>query len=62
MGHLHGGGVGIAVGGDHFDAEALQLDGHFLAEFAGAQQQGAGGAGAGCGSKHTISPDVVGHC
>ncbi len=58
--HLHGGGIGIAVGGDHLDAEALQLDGDLLAKFAGAQQQGAGGAGAGSGSKHVISPDVVG--
>ena len=60
--HLHGGGIGVAVGGDHFDPEPLQLDGDLLAKFAGAQQQGTGGAGAGCGSKHTISPDVDGHC
>ena len=56
---LHGGGIGVAVGGDHFDPEPLQLDGDLLAKFAGAQQQGAGGAGAGSGSKHVISPDVV---
>ncbi|MNJ16539.1 hypothetical protein D3C77_108020 [compost metagenome] len=34
VGDLHGGGIGVAVGGDHFYAKALQLDGDFLAEFA----------------------------
>jgi hypothetical protein len=32
------GAFGVAVGGDHLDAETLRLDGHLLAEFAGAQQ------------------------
>ena len=39
MRDLHGGGVGVAVHRDHFDAEALQLDGDFLAEFTRAAQQ-----------------------
>ena len=34
VGNLHGGSIGVAVGGDHFYAKALQLDGDFLAEFA----------------------------
>ena len=41
--HLHGRRVGITVHGDHFDAEALQLDDQFLAQLAAA-------AGAGYGS------------
>ncbi|MNV64700.1 hypothetical protein D3C71_1573560 [compost metagenome] len=43
MGDLHGRRVGVAVGGDHFHAKTLQLDGHFLAQFARAEQQDAGG-------------------
>ena len=35
----------IAVDGDHFDAEALQGDDHFLAEFAVAEKHDAQGAG-----------------
>jgi hypothetical protein len=43
--HLHGGRVGIAVDGDHLDAEALQFDDDFLAEFPGAEEHGLGGSG-----------------
>jgi hypothetical protein len=39
VGHLVAGGVGIAVGGDHLDPEPLQRNDHFLAQFAGPQQQ-----------------------
>jgi hypothetical protein len=49
--HLHRRRTGIAVHGDHLDPEALRLDGHFLAEFAGAEQQQAGGAGGARGSE-----------
>lgn len=42
---LHGRRIGIAVSGDHFHAQPLQLDGHLLAEFARAQQQHTGGGG-----------------
>lgn len=31
--NLHGRGIGVTVGGDHFHPETLQLDGHFLAQF-----------------------------
>jgi len=41
--HLHGRGVGVAVDRDHLGAEALQFDGHFLAQFARAEQHDAGG-------------------
>ncbi|MNN92932.1 hypothetical protein D3C81_2112890 [compost metagenome] len=41
---LHGRRIGVTVGGDHFHAEALQLDRHLLAELTGPQQQDAGGA------------------
>jgi len=34
VGDLHGGGVVVAVAGDDFAAEALELDGDFLAELA----------------------------
>ena len=40
---LHRRCVGIAVGGDHFHAEALQFDRHFLAQLARAEQQHARG-------------------
>ena len=36
---LHGRRVGVAVDGDHFDAQALQLDHHFFAQLAAAAQQ-----------------------
>jgi hypothetical protein len=45
MRHLHGRRVGVAVHGDHLDAQALRLDHHFLAELARAQQQQARGIG-----------------
>ncbi|MNK56792.1 hypothetical protein D3C87_758390 [compost metagenome] len=41
--HLHGRGVGIAVDGDHLGAQALQLDGHLLAQLARAEQHDARG-------------------
>ena len=44
MRDLHRRRVVVAVGGDHLDAEALQLDRHFLAQLARAEQQHAGGA------------------
>ena len=39
MGKLHGGSVGVAVAGDDFQAQALALDGHLLAQFTGPQKQ-----------------------
>ena len=44
VGDLHPRRVGIAVHGDHLDAQALQLDHHFLAELAGAERHHPGGA------------------
>src|SRR3546814_18594882 len=41
MGDLHRRGVGVTVGCDDLDAEALQLDRHLLAELPGAEQQDA---------------------
>ncbi|MNI16134.1 hypothetical protein D3C73_694590 [compost metagenome] len=49
--HLHGRGIAVTVGGNHFHAQPLQLDGHLLAKFARAQQQHAGGGGGQRGSK-----------
>ncbi|MNY08779.1 hypothetical protein D3C86_1416500 [compost metagenome] len=40
--HLHGRRVGVAVHGNHFNAQALQLDHHFLAQLATATHQYAG--------------------
>ncbi len=40
--HLHGRGIGVTVHGNHFNAQALQLDHHFLAQFATATQQYSG--------------------
>ena len=45
VGDLHGRRIGVAVDGDHLDAEALQLDRDLLAELAGAEQQDLGGVG-----------------
>ena len=45
MGDLVARGIGVAVDGDDFDAQSLQGDDHFLAEFAGAEQHDAQGAG-----------------
>ena len=42
---LHGRRVGIAVDDDDLDAESLQLDGDFLAQFAAAAEQHARGGG-----------------
>ena len=39
MRDLHARGIGIAITGDDLDAEALQLDDHFLAEFTGAKKE-----------------------
>src|SRR5690606_24446711 len=41
MGDLHRRRVGVAIHRDHFDAEALQFDRHFLAQFARTEQQDA---------------------
>jgi hypothetical protein len=43
MRDLHGRRMRIAIGGDDFHAEALQLQRHFLAEFARAEQEHARG-------------------
>ena len=51
MRHLHRRRVRVAVGGNDFHAQALQLDGHFLAQFPGSQQQDAGGGRGQWGSK-----------
>ena len=64
MRHLMRRGVGVAVGGVDLDAETLERDGHFLAQFTRSQQQNSRGAlrvrGAdGCGGEHWIS-SVVG--
>ena len=42
MGNLHGRRVGVAIHGNHFNAQALQLDHHFLAQLTTATQQNAG--------------------
>ena len=42
MRHLHGRCIGVAIHYNHFNAEPLQLDHHFLAQFATAAQQHAG--------------------
>ncbi len=44
MRHLHGRRVAIAIDGDHFATQALQLDGDFLAQLAGATEKDAGRA------------------
>jgi len=57
MGHLHPGGMVVAVHGDHLDTQALQSDNDFLAQFAGTQQHDAGGGGTqGCTDSHGFSP------
>jgi hypothetical protein len=45
MGHLHGRRVVVAIGGNHFHAQALQLDRHFLAQLARTQKEHAAGVG-----------------
>ena len=45
MSDLMAGRVFVAVDGNHFDAQALQRDDHFLAEFAGTEQHDAQGGG-----------------
>lgn len=40
--HLHGRRVGVAIHGNHFNAQALQFDHHFLAQLTAATQQNAG--------------------
>ena len=42
--HLHRWRIGIAIHGNGFDAETLQLDRHLLAELASAEQQRSRGA------------------
>ena len=44
MRNLVGRGVGIAVHRDDLNTQALQLDSDFLAQFAGAKEEEAGGA------------------
>ncbi|CUY31839.1 Uncharacterised protein [Serratia marcescens] len=48
--HVHGGGVGIAIDGDHFQAEALAFNGDFFTQLPGAEQHNAGGGRAQGGS------------
>ncbi len=55
--HLHGRRVVVAVGGDHFHAQALQLDGYFLAQFTAAQQQHTEAIG----RKRRAQADRIGH-
>ncbi len=53
VGYLHGGGAGVAVYGYHFNAQALELDSHFFAELAAAEQEGFDGRrGGGCSYFH----------
>ena len=40
--NLHGRGIGIAINGDHFNAQALQFDDDFFTQLAAATQQYAG--------------------
>src|SRR3546814_20723885 len=56
MRKLHGRCIGVAIDGNRLDAIALQLDDDFLAEFAGAEQQHALGAGAQGGAKNRHHP------
>src|SRR5688572_31954081 len=56
MRDLHRRGIGIAVGGDHFHAEALQLQRDFLAQFARTEQQHARGVR---GQRRTEGDHVV---
>ena len=57
--HLHGRCVRIAVDGDHLGAQALQLDGHFLAQLARAQQHDPHGGGGKRGAEfHRGVPEV----
>ena len=60
--HLHRRRVRVAVHGDHFHAEALQFDRHFLAQFARAEQQHAGGGRRQRGTKrgHRADPGGTG--
>jgi hypothetical protein len=48
--HLLAGRVGVAVDGNGLDAQALQRDQHFFAQFTAAQQHDAGGVGGQRGS------------
>jgi hypothetical protein len=47
---MHGGGVGIAIDGDHFQTEALAFNGDFFTQLPGAEQHNAGGGRAQGGS------------
>ena len=51
---LHGGGIGVAVHGDDFAAEALEFDDDFFAELAGAEEHdfGCGGGKRGADAGH----------
>ncbi|MNT59512.1 hypothetical protein D3C72_1970310 [compost metagenome] len=42
MRHLHRRGIGVAIHGDHLDAEVLQFDHHFLAQLTRTTEQDAG--------------------
>ncbi len=44
MTDLHGRGIGVAVDANDFDAQALQFNRNFFAQFAAAEQHGAHGA------------------
>ncbi len=60
MRHLMAGRIGVAVHRDDFDAQALQGDDDFLAEFAAAEQHDAGGGGeSGVPMTHGSLPDAA---
>ncbi len=51
--------VGVTIHRDDFDAKPLQLDDHFLAELARAQQHDLGGRGRkGCADAHEEAPEL----
>ncbi|MPN28478.1 hypothetical protein SDC9_175920 [bioreactor metagenome] len=57
MGNLVAGGIGVAVDGNDFHAQALQGDDDLLAEFAGTEQHDAQCAGGQGGAElHRLSP------
>ena len=58
MGKLHGGSVGVAVAGDDFQAQALALDGHLLAQFTGPQKQDFGRPRRQSCTEHMLTPSA----
>ncbi len=58
--HLHGRGIGIAIHRHHLDPQALQLDGHLLAQLARAQKHDAdGGVGKRGAETHGWAPVIL---